>query len=97
MAGAFQTSQTTKTQFALPEFNDTAVVEHKAHVAKDLGRHDIIIGGNLLKAIGMNIKCSTMSMVWGPTEVLMKSMDAKPNCWNTTLLSASSSTNLSTK
>ena len=83
MAGTFHTTKTAKIQFALPEFNDTAVIEHKAHVAKELGRYDIIVGGDLLKAIGMDIKYSTMMMSWGNTEVPMKSMDATPNVFTT--------------
>ena len=72
MAGTFHTNKTAKIQFALPEFNDTAVIEHKAHVTKNLGNYDIIVGGNLLKTIGMDIKYSTMTMSWGGVEVPMK-------------------------
>ena len=79
MAGNFHTSKTAKIQFALPEFNDTAVIEHKAHVAEDLGKYDIIVGGDLLKAIGMDIKYSTMTISWGSTEVPMKPIDATSN------------------
>ena len=56
MAGTFHTNKTAKIQFALPEFNDTAVIEHKAHVTKNLGNYDIIVGGDLLKTIEMDIK-----------------------------------------
>ena len=79
MAGTLQTNKTAKIQFALPEFNDTAVIEHKAHVAKDLGRYDIIVGGDLMKKLGIDLKYSTMTMSWIPTEIPMKPIDATPN------------------
>ena len=57
-------------------------MEHKAHVAKDLGRHDIIAGGNILKNMSMDIKHSTMTMSWGNMKVPMKSINATPNVFS---------------
>ena len=76
-AGTFHTTKTAKIQFALPEFHDTAVIEHKVYVAKDLGQYDIIVGGDVLKAIGMDIKYSNMTMSWSGIERPMKSIDAQ--------------------
>ena len=55
MAGTFHTNKTGNTQFALPEFNDSAVIEHKAHGTQNLGNYDIIVGSDLLKTNGIDI------------------------------------------
>ena len=48
-----------------------------------MGNYDIIVGGDLLKTIGMDIKYSTMTMSWGGVEVPMKSIDAAPTVFTT--------------
>jgi predicted aspartyl protease len=51
-AGTFQTHAKTKIHFTLNEFFEKRLIEHVAHVAKDLSNYDMIIGRDLLHGGG---------------------------------------------
>ena len=60
-AGKFTTSNKLNVDFCLPEFSSTKMVTWKCHVYESTnGRYGIILGRDLLTALGLNFKCSEM-------------------------------------
>jgi predicted aspartyl protease len=68
-AGMFQTHAKAKIQFTL--------IEHVAHVAKDLSNYDMIIGRDLLHELGIDVKFSTKTMEWDGVSIPMKTRQKK--------------------
>ena len=60
----------------LAEFNPTAEITHSVHLAKELGNYNIIIGGDLLYELGIDINFNTKSICWNGVKVDIK----KPMC-----------------
>ena len=62
--GELSTNKKAKSQFTLPEFHDDKLIEWDFHVTKTLGAYDIIIGRDLMKFLGIDIKFSQMEIEW---------------------------------
>ena len=56
-AGKFTTSKKVNVEFCLPEFGATKIVTWKCHVSKSANsRYDMILGRDLLTALGFDLK-----------------------------------------
>ena len=75
-AGRFSTNKKAKTQFFMPEFSDTKLVEHEMHVVKELGGYDMIIGRDLMRELKISISFEDETMLWDGVVAQMKSVDA---------------------
>ena len=89
-AGEVSTRKTVKTQMTLPEFHHDRVIEWDFHVAESLGMYDMIIGRDLLKFLGIDIRFSKMRQQHGITlssllriwlRIVLASMLKKPNTY----------------
>ena len=78
IAGTATTDSKVKLQFSLPEFHDDRIIEWNAHVAKQLGNYDMIIGRDLLEELGIDISFNRMECEWDESTIPMKSIDATP-------------------
>jgi hypothetical protein len=74
--GTFSTHAKAKIQFSLNEFFKKRLIEHVAHVAKDLSNYDMIISRDLLHELGIDVKFSTKTIEWDGVSIPMKSVDA---------------------
>eukprot|EP00957_Ditylum_brightwellii_P040801 3089041-Ditylum_brightwellii.AAC.1 len=59
-------------KFKLAELNPTADIEHNFHVTSTLGRHDMIIGRDLLKTMGLIITFENKLITWEKYHANMK-------------------------
>ena len=64
VAGDFSSKGKCNVRFKMAEFNPTATICHKAHVAENLGNYDMIIGRELLHELGIDLQFSTATMHW---------------------------------
>ena len=74
-AGAFTTSRKCKCKFTLPEFHEHREIEWNVYVDESkssLGTYDMIIGRDLMEAIGMDLLFSENLMKWDNATVPMK-------------------------
>ena len=76
VAGSFQTNETCKIQFSLPELWDTRIVEWTAHVTNQKSNYDMIIGRDVLTELGINLNFKDMTMQWDTAVIPMKPIDA---------------------
>jgi hypothetical protein len=63
-SGTLTTSRKVKGQFTIPELHDNRLIEWDVHVTKSLGAYDMIIGRDLLKFLGIDVKFSNMMVEW---------------------------------
>ena len=78
--GIFITEGTCTTTFSFPEFKNWKGIEWQLHVdsmtkAKD-SHYDMIIGGDLMSELGLDIKYSTHTVQWDQHEISMKEQGA---------------------
>jgi hypothetical protein len=73
--GTILTHAKAKIQFSLNEFFKKRLIEHVAHVAKDLSNYDMIIGRDLLHELCIDAKFSTKTMEWDGVSIPMKDVD----------------------
>ena len=72
-AGIFETNQTAKVHFTLPEFYEKKIIEWEAHLfPKGTCNYDLIIGRDLLTELGIDISFSKQVMTWDDMVVSMK-------------------------
>ena len=75
--GALETTQKCKAEFTIPELHDNRLIEwNNFHVTKDLGAYDMIIGRDILRDLGIDIKFSTETCSWDSHEMPFKDSDA---------------------
>ena len=74
-AGVFATNQKVKVNFLIPDLHEKRLINHEFHVAKDLGRYDMIIGRDLLSALQINIQFSDNSIHWDTSYCPMKPIE----------------------
>ena len=67
-----------KALFTLPELQDDKLIEWDLHVAPDLGCHDMIIGGDLLEFLKIDLCFSDQTVHWGTATMPFKDVDASP-------------------
>jgi RNase H-like domain found in reverse transcriptase/Reverse transcriptase (RNA-dependent DNA polymerase)/Integrase zinc binding domain len=75
-AGVFETKNIANVQMVLPEFHEGRTIACKAHVAKDLGLYDMIVGRDLLRELGIKIDFSTNTVEWDEAIIPMKPENA---------------------
>lgn len=68
-AGSMTTNSTVDGKLILPEFHDGRVLKWKFHVSKTLGAYDMIVGRDLMKDLGMDIRFSDETIEWADAEV----------------------------
>ena len=77
VASNFETSKKCTVKFEMPEFNPTAEIKHKAYVALQTGAYNLIIGGDLLHELGIDLNFSSKTMQWNHVIVNMKPSTCK--------------------
>ena len=75
-AGSFSTMAEAKVQFKLVEFKDNCTIEHKVHLANNLGRYDMIMGRDLLSELGFIIDFQNQTTKWDEVTIDMKNIDS---------------------
>ena len=75
-AGNLTTTYKCQSSFVLPEFFRDRVIEWDLHVSSNLGAYDMIIGRDILSALGIQFDFATMSMKWEQAIVPMKDSSA---------------------
>eukprot|EP00957_Ditylum_brightwellii_P044826 3400889-Ditylum_brightwellii.AAC.1 len=78
VSGKFHTAGVVKTAFKLAELNPTAKVDYKLHVANTLGVYDMIIGGDILKSLGIVLNHATETISLDDASIPMKVASARP-------------------
>ena len=76
VAGNFITNGKCKIQFKIPELSESRIVEHTVHISSKESRYDMIIGCDILKALGLRLNFSDMTIHWDEASIPMKPMDA---------------------
>ena len=74
-AGTFTTSSIVLIHMWLPELNETAIIEHHVHVTDNSSVYDMIMGRDLLQALGIDILFSQQRVQWGHVTIPMKNVD----------------------
>ena len=65
-AGKFTTSKKVNVDFCIPKFSATNIVTWKCHVDDSTnGRYDMILGRDLLTALGLDLKLSKNVIIGG--------------------------------
>ena len=80
-AGEVSTKKSVKTQMTLPEFYHDRIIEWDYHVAKSLGMYDMIIGRDLLKFLGIDIRFSNETAEWDHAFAPFKDMTKDCSCF----------------
>ena len=73
--GSFSTNKTCKVVFTMPAFHKHKEITWSAHVDESdqqHSRYDMIIGRDMMFALGIDINFSTCSMLWDNAEVPMQ-------------------------
>jgi gag-polyprotein putative aspartyl protease len=73
-AGTLQTTAMCRSQFSMPELHDNRVIEWEFHVTKTMGAYDMILGRDLLTDLGIDVKCSNMTVSWDHADIPWKDM-----------------------
>lgn len=75
-AGTLTTVGTSYLQFKLPELDPTSVVKWHFHVC-DMSkiRYDMILGGDMLRELGIDLKYSSNQITWGHATIPMRDRD----------------------
>ena len=71
----FNTTGTIKAKYALPELNPTGKVTFNIHVTPTLGAHNIIIGRDLLRELGIVIDFKEEIITWNHAHITTKTSD----------------------
>jgi hypothetical protein len=75
-AGSISTMEKCKVLFSLPEFFPSKMIEWNVYVGTlETIQYDMIIGNDLLEALKVDIKYSTMTIEWDGAEIPMRSKD----------------------
>ena len=75
-AGSFKTQAISKILFKLPELSESKVIETKVHLTTQPSSYDMIIGNDLLKELGIDLKYSDMTITWNDVIIPMRPRDA---------------------
>jgi len=75
-AGTLHATSKCQSTFMMPEFFSDRVLEFDLNVTKSLGAYDMIIGRDILAALGIKFDFTDMSVEWDGVHVPMKDRDA---------------------
>jgi Retroviral aspartyl protease len=75
VAGKFETYYTTIVNLKLPILHESRVIRSQMHVAAGMGKYDVIIGRDLLQALGITLNFKDNVIEWGNGIVPMPSTD----------------------
>ncbi len=75
MAGQFKTSTVVRSYFSMPELHDNKIIEWDFHVVDNMGAYDMIIGRDLMRALGINLNFTEDTIEWGTSSIPLKDMD----------------------
>ena len=78
--GKMVTNQMVKTQFTLPELQDSKLIEWDWHVVENLGAHDAIIGRDIMEFLGIDIRFSDQTVEWDGASMPFKELKAILPC-----------------
>jgi hypothetical protein len=78
-AGNLKTTHKCTSAFVLPEFFRDRMIEWDLHVSADLGAYDMIIGRDILSALGIKFDFTSMTIEWEQACVPMKDSEAVAN------------------
>ncbi len=71
------TSKTKKVDFSLPELHANRTIKQSFHVIDvELKRYDMIIGRDLIKSLGLEIKGNDLSIKWDDAAIPWRDMDS---------------------
>jgi hypothetical protein len=70
--GDLKTNYKCQCTFVMPEFFQEKVIEWDLHVWPNLGAYDMIIGRDILSALGFKFDFATMTIEWDHAHVPMK-------------------------
>jgi predicted aspartyl protease len=70
--GDLKTNYKCQCTFVMPEFFRDKVIERDLHVSPNLGAYDMIIGRDVLSALGFKFDFATMTIEWDHAHVPMK-------------------------
>ena len=73
-AGEMKTTATCKSQFTIPELHDNRLIEWEFHVTKSMGAYDMIIGREMMRNLGIDIRCSDDMIHWDESKIPFKDM-----------------------
>ena len=74
-AGNLSTMTKCQCAFVMPEFFRDKVIEWDLHVSSNLGAYDMIIGHDIMSALGIKFDFATMSIEWDDVRVPIKNSD----------------------
>ena len=63
-SGEMTTDRTVKCQFTIPELQEKKLIEWDLHITESLGSCDMIIGGDLMEFLGIDVRFSTRTIEW---------------------------------
>ncbi len=75
-AGELHTTERVRTQFTIPELHDNRMLKWDLHVTKDLGIFDMIIGRDIMRDLGMDVKFSTNTIEWDNSEIPLRDSES---------------------
>jgi len=70
--GTLSMNQTAKVEFMLPELSETKIINWKLHVFKNTLKYNIIIGRDLLQALGILLGFKNQTITWDEITIPMK-------------------------
>lgn len=75
-AGELETKTKVKCSFSIPEMHQGRVIDCQIHLTESLGNYDMIIGRDLLTALGMDIRFSDNLIYWDEAELPFRDTDS---------------------
>ena len=81
-SGLMTTNEVVKIRMEFDEFIPGRKIHWKAHVAKDLGAYDMIIGRDLLSDLGIDISFSDQACLWENVSLPFKELDATVDAYH---------------
>ena len=72
MAGTFKTTRLAEIKLKLPELSDSAEINVNCHVTNQKSNYDLILGGEILRELGINLNFLNNTTNWNETSIPMK-------------------------
>jgi len=75
-AGTLGTNQKAKVEFMFPELSETKIITWKLHIFKNTLKYNLIIGRDLLQALGILLDFKNQTITWDEITIPMKDPEA---------------------